>query len=130
MGKIKKPRIIVGPIQLSVDQADVAGDYIWNLQDYREFRYNTHEKIRTRLFYEGDNLEAGTWLYRLPLDPELLLRVAGELVTTKFDHRVGLIEYEYMINFDLQPQHLGDTQNAIIFESHSDMLVFKLRAQL
>jgi hypothetical protein len=127
----KKKQYETGPIQLTSDQLDWVSDYIWSLEDYKDYREN-NEKIQTRLFYNGDDVDASCWLFRLTPGMVGLLSTIDLLVTTKFDGRVGVVEYEYLIasEMDFVLGVVTDLQQALIFENHADMLVFRLRAQI
>jgi hypothetical protein len=97
---------------------------ISTLNDYRSNKFDQTLKIKTRLFYRGDDLPKEIWVMPIPEGVEYLFHWNAQLITGLFNHRVGIITS--LMNQDDEDDEFAYDRYDVIFEDYNDMLMFKL----
>lgn len=124
--KKKAPRSLV-PYKLDWNDRAVISYTMCKVGDYRDHQFDPKVKIRTRLFYHGDDLPETLWVLPIPEDWDDLFSWNKQLITMQHTGRVGIAETSTIENYDANDDD-DDFQDvySCIFEDYNDLLLFKL----
>lgn len=126
--KVKPP--LVAPFQIPTSETWYVSMSFWELSEYRRDRNNPEIKIRSRLFYKGDDVPHNMWCLPVPPDMETLYDWVGQLVTQTHNARVGVLQLDNTSNEDYDVFLDPEPQYGLVFEDYNDMLLFKLGMRL
>ena len=125
MAKKKTPVRDMSPYQFARDDLWQISTNIWSISDYRDC-LGTGEKIKTRLFYMNDDIPPTLWCLPVPTDLATIWSWIKQLITQPHTERVGAVSFHDQYSDD----NLTLDVVGLIFESHADMLIFKLGMDL